>query len=258
MKSSTILRQIHFITLAVLALLTLLQTPAHGGERRAVRVGAFNGYPGIFKDSDGIVKGFYVDLLSDIAKENQLDIEYVYGSWAENLERIRTGEVDMLPIVAKTEERDRFLDFGQQPITTTWGELYGSDSLPIHSIKDIDGARVAVVKDDFNAKYFKDMVERFGFHPTYVETADSADVFEAIRTNKADAGIVSVLFGSAKHREYGLNSTGVIFNPFELYFATPEGKNADLLAMGDEYLQRVRNEPGSNYSRQYQKAHIGF
>lgn len=106
------------ILLIVLALLVLLQTPAHGGERRAVRIGAFNGYPGIFKDSDGVVKGFYVDLLADIARENQLDIEYVYGSWAQNLQRIRTGEVDLLPVVAKTGERVHFLDFGQTPILT--------------------------------------------------------------------------------------------------------------------------------------------
>ncbi|MBK6998907.1 MAG: response regulator [Rhodoferax sp.] len=255
MKTSAIARLVHLIALTVLTALTfmvLLQTPAHGGERRHIRVGAFNGYPGIFKDSDGVVKGFYVDLLSDIAEANQLDIEYVYGSWAQNLQWIRTGEVDMF-VSAKTGERDHFLDFGQKPILTTWAELYADGSPTIHSIKDIDGARVAVVQDDFNARYFKDMVERFGFHPIYVETADSADVFEAMRSHKADAGVVSVLFGSAKHREYGLHSTGVIFNPFDLHFATLKGENADLLAMGDEYLQRVRNEPGSNYSQQYQK-----
>jgi hypothetical protein len=46
-------------------------------EPMVVRVGAFNYYPGIFKDTDGVVKGFYVDALADIGQRETIRFEYV-------------------------------------------------------------------------------------------------------------------------------------------------------------------------------------
>jgi ABC-type amino acid transport substrate-binding protein len=79
-------------------------------EPRVFLVGAFNYYPGIFKDTDGVVKGFYVDALADIGQRENIRFEYIFGSWAEGLERIQSGEVDVLTSVAFTEERAGFLD----------------------------------------------------------------------------------------------------------------------------------------------------
>jgi len=75
--------------ICILLLMTVCISSASG--QRTVKVGAFNYYPGIFRDKDGAVKGFYVDALADIAKRENIRFEYVYGSWSEGLERIRSG-----------------------------------------------------------------------------------------------------------------------------------------------------------------------
>lgn len=59
-------------------------------ETQLVRVGAFNYYPAIFKDKDDQIKGFYVDALADLAKQENLRIEYLYGSWEEGFARIKS------------------------------------------------------------------------------------------------------------------------------------------------------------------------
>lgn len=53
-----------------------------------VKVHAFNNFPVIFKDTDGVVKGLYVDLLTEIGKKENIKFEYVLGTWSEGLERI--------------------------------------------------------------------------------------------------------------------------------------------------------------------------
>ena len=92
---------------AFLLILFLLQPlfSAHAAPfepKRLVRVGAFSLYPAIFKDDDGQIQGFYVDMFSAIAREENWRIQYVYGSWAEGFERLKTGDVDVLTSVAYT------------------------------------------------------------------------------------------------------------------------------------------------------------
>nr|NJM00948.1 transporter substrate-binding domain-containing protein [Desulfobacula sp.] len=110
-------------------------------EPRLIRVGAFNYYPGIFKDTDGVVKGFYVDALADIGRRENIRFEYVYGSWAEGLERIQSGEVDVLTSVAYTEERAGFLDYTVTPLLTVWAELYTTAGSGIDGILDVQGKK---------------------------------------------------------------------------------------------------------------------
>ena len=106
----------------------------YAAEPRLVRIGAFNFYPGIFKDTDGTVKGFYVDSLSEIAKKENIRFEYIYGSWSEGLERIITGEIDILTSAAYTTERALFMDYGKTPIVTVWSELYVPFKSEIYNI----------------------------------------------------------------------------------------------------------------------------
>ncbi len=63
-----------YIVSVISALLVLLSVISlFAAEPRIVRVGAFNFYPGIFKDTDGVVKGFYVDALADIAQRDRCE-----------------------------------------------------------------------------------------------------------------------------------------------------------------------------------------
>ena len=77
-----------------------------------IRIAAFNFYPALFQARDGSVQGFYVDFLSEIAKREGWTIDYIYGSWADGLSRIKSGDVDVLTNVALTAERTQFMDYG--------------------------------------------------------------------------------------------------------------------------------------------------
>ena len=61
------------INKSVLILLScFLLLSKQNSAQDTVRVGAFNFYPGIFKDTDGKIKGFYVDALDEIAKKENI------------------------------------------------------------------------------------------------------------------------------------------------------------------------------------------
>jgi len=237
----------------VTILLILLTLSSFGAEQRTIRVGAFNYYPAIFQDKDGIVKGFYVDALTEIGKRENIRFEYVYGSWSEGLERLKAGQVDLLTSVAHTAERAEFMDYPQTPLLTVWGELYVPLSSQIDGIRDIKGKKVAIMKGDVNARHFINLVEKFDTTCTFIEMPGFDDVFKAVAARKVDAGVVNSTFGAAKLKEYGLRSTGVVFNPFDIFFTVAKGKNADLLVLLDDYLNSWRHQENSVFNQARQK-----
>ncbi|MBL0224507.1 MAG: PAS domain S-box protein [Geobacteraceae bacterium] len=250
------MKTVYGLFIAVL-LLQFVTFPAAAESRepqtRTIRVGAFNYYPAIFKDSDDIVKGFYVDALADLAQRENISFEYVYGSWNEGLERIKAGEVDVLTSVAYTPERAQFLDYSRTPLLTVWGELYAPLASEIDGIREIQGKKVAVMKSDFNGRDFIELVKKFGITCEFVEKQGFDDVFRAVASHEVDAGVVSSTFGVAKQKEFGLRSTGVVFNPFDIFFAVAKGKNQSLLALLENNLADWRHQADSPYNKARQK-----
>lgn len=240
------------LTLSILFFLPFV-IRAVQGQPRVVRVGAFNYYPAIFKDADGSIKGFLVDTLAEVAQRENIRFEYVYGSFSEGLERIKSGEVDVLTSVAYTAERATYLDYSQNPLLNVWGELYVPLKSEIDGIKDLQGKKVAVMKGDFNAVGFMDLAKKFSINCQYVELSGFEAVFKAISTKQVDAGVVSSVFGVPKQKEYGLRPTGVVFNPFDIFFTVARGKNQDLLALLDGYLDKWRHQKDSVYNTARQK-----
>ncbi|PLX93184.1 MAG: hypothetical protein C0621_08265 [Desulfuromonas sp.] len=226
---------------------------AASGEKRLVRVGAFDYFPGIFLNEEGRVDGFYTEMLAALAKEQNWEVRYVYGSWAEGLERLQRGEVDLLTSVAWTEERAQSMDYVPTPLLTVWGELYVREGLPIDSLLEIAGHRVGVMRRDFNGASFVKLIKKFDIDCTIVEYPGFSEIFAATESGEIDAGVVNNTFGAAMQHEYRIKSSGVVFNPFEIFFAVKKGRHAELVSTLDSTLTHWRSEEHSPYQRARQK-----
>jgi PAS domain S-box-containing protein len=240
------LRRLTLLLAAFCLLLTASASLGGDAGARRIRVGAFNFYPGIFQQ-DGKVQGIFVDLINEVARREGWKVEYLYGDWAEGISRIKKGEVDLLTAVAWTPERTEFLDFAKTPLLTVWGELYVRSQSQLNNIKEIQGKTVAVMKADFNGASFRNMIEKFGIDCRFVEYGNFEQIFAAVASGKVDAGVVNSTFGTAKHHQYGLASSGIIFNPFDIYLAAGKGENPKVLEVLDRYLAGWRAAEGSPY-----------
>jgi PAS domain S-box-containing protein len=222
-------------------------------SKTVVKVGAFNFYPAIFRDVDGEIKGFYVEALNEFGKKEDIEFVYIYGSWNEGLKRIKTGEVDLLTSVAITEERLQFMDFSDIPLLTVWSEVYVKSKTNIQGILDLNGKTIAVMKSDYNALYFKQFAEKFSITCYFDETTDFDEVFKLTIDGKVEAGIVNNTFGAAKSFEYGLVSSGIAFNPFDIYFAVKKGTNQQLLQLLNVSLHSWKHDKNSVFNTSRQK-----
>lgn len=212
---------------------------------KTVRVGAFNYYPGFFLNEQNQVDGFYVDLLSHIGQRENIHFEFIYGSWGENMDRLRNGDLDLLTSMAYTPERARNFDYVPTSLLTVWGVLYSASPTEIHSIHDTESKRIGLMRGDLNGAHFKTFAQSFGIDCQFVEYDSFSHVFDAIASGEVDAGVANVVYGSAKQKQYGLKATNIVFNPFDIFFAVKKGQNQALAELLDDYLQRWQKEEGS-------------
>ena len=222
-------------------------------ESRIVKVGSDEHFPVLFQDKNGVAQGLYVDLLTEIGNKENIRFEYVFGTWDNTLNLIKSGKIGLLPGVGYTEERSQYMDYCKIPLLTVWGELYVLQSSEIKSLLDISGKKIGVIKSDINAKNFLELTKKFHIKCDFVELAGYEDVFKAVKTKAVDAGVVGVTFGASKQGEYGLRSTGVVFNPYDLYITTTKGENQDLILILDKYLSEWKNQDISALSNAKQK-----
>jgi PAS domain S-box-containing protein len=223
----------------------------HG--QRVVRVGAFNFYPAIFKDIDGEIKGFYVDALREVEINENIKFEYVFGSWDDGLTRIKNEEIDVMVSVAFTEERAKYMDYCSIPLLTVWGEVYVRDTSEIDGIQDLNGKQVAIMKNDINGWHLKELTRKLSVNCVFIETNDIEQVFKQVASSKVDVGVVNNTYGAPKSREYGLRSSGIVFNPFDIYFTVKKNKNAYLLDVLNNYLKEWKFKSNSVYNVARQK-----
>lgn len=226
-------------------LLTTQGLAQHNG--RVVRVGIFQVHPLVFVDDSGHPAGLYVDLLDEVAANEGWQVQYVEGTWAEGLQRVRNGTIDLMTVSMQTADRDEYLDFNSEEVMMVWGQLFARRSAKIQNILDLHNLPVALMRDDLNGQNFIANAARFGVACKIIEADSHHEVFRLVEEGLVEGGVAPNTFGYLHAQEYGLAQTPVLFAPHSVYFTSPEGRNRDLLETLDQYLKEWKADPGSIY-----------
>ncbi len=237
------------LSAVVFMLILGLCPPAHAVQARTIRVGAFPVPPILSQDSPGEFSGIYAELIEQIAARENWTVQWVPGTWAEGLARVRAGEIDLMPVVIPTPQRAVDLDFCLENVLMIWGQVYVANGSPLQSILDLEGQRVAVMKDDLNGENFVARTLEFGMTCVIVEVESHDEVFEQIAEDKVVAGVAPNLFGYESARRHGVVAAPILFDPSQTTFATAAGHNTDLLATIDRYLRVWKKDPQSVYAQ---------
>ena len=230
--------------LCVGILLFWLPTLTLAGQ--TIKVGVYQNSPGVFTDTQGITKGFYVDLLESTAQAEGWTLNYVPGSWTEGLQNLNSNHIDLLLAIAYTEKRDKIYDFTQETALANWGQVYVKTPT-IQSVLDLENKTIVGLQDDIYTVTFRSLLERFDIPHTFVEVSEYADALHQVAKGQADAGIVSRTFGLKNDSHFSISRSTIVCCPMEIRYATQEGKNQSLLTALDRHLKNLKNDKKSLY-----------
>ena len=170
---------------------------ADGGRTtlRTLRVG-FYPYTGYMATAaDGSRSGYAYETLQDMAKYENLNYEYLGYDCDVNeiMDMLENGEVDIVPMLRKTPEREERFDFSAEPISNIATMLTvkaGNRSIVAGDYSTYDGMIVGVSRTGNSRNdSFKAYAEEHGFRYTLVSYDTDEELSSALRTGEITAAV---------------------------------------------------------------------
>ncbi|MEA1975690.1 MAG: transporter substrate-binding domain-containing protein, partial [Bacillota bacterium] len=240
-----------FMLLIVLITISFLFSFSFASEK--LKVGYFDDYPLLF-DDNGKPVGFIVEILDEFAKNENYEIKYIYGTWAESLNRLKNGEIDLIGSVSQSEKRDVYFDFNENPLMMLWGTISVNSNFRVESILDLSGLKVGYIKNDYYAVGETGMIEiakEFELDTEFISYDTYQEMFKAIEKNEVNAGITSDVAANQIYDYKNIKSTIINFAANGIKFATKNNENNEILKKLDENIYNWKNDKDSFYYKRY-------
>ena len=215
-------------------------------ENISVTVGLYENSPKIFTQN-GRPAGIFVDIIEHIASQEGWQLRYVSGSWAECLDRLAKGEIDIMPDVAFSAERSRIFAFPKVPALSSWFQVYAPKGHSIHTLLDLNGKRILILDRSIQHEAFSRLSQGFGLNCTLVPVPDYDTMFAQVKEGLADVAVTNRFYGSMHAKKFGLEDTSILFEPSDLYYTSTKGDPKKLLPVLDRSLADLKANPQSIY-----------
>jgi len=230
----------------------VLATESPALESRVLKIGSELNYPPYaIVDANGEADGFSVDIIKAAAREMALKLEFEVGPWNVIKEKLKTGKLDALPLVAYSNERAVYFDFSSPYIISHAVIFVRDDSKGINSPDDIRDKEVLVMRGDSTHEFITNSKVTEKIFLT--NTLDEA--FKMLAAGQHDAVVAPELVGLLVLNQLKLTHIKHLPQHLDTYgkgygFAVRKG-NGELL----EHLNRglVLIKASGEYDRIYNK-----
>ncbi len=182
--------------------------------------------------------GISQEILDIISKKTGLTFVIEINPWNINLEKVQSGQLDLLPILHYTDQRAESLIFSD-PYLDTVDFFFIRDDVEVNKISDLDGYKVAIPKGYSYELFFQKNYPQ-------IEIITTETLTEAIIT-VLDGG-ADILYDSYSSLTYTLKQKGInSIIPFkasigssskQLYMASSKG-NSELIGILNKALESI-------------------
>jgi signal transduction histidine kinase len=232
---------------AMAAAFTANYSPVATNGEKTLRVGVYENAPKIFMSDDGKPSGIFIDIIESVAKKEGWHLKYVSGSWGEGLDRVKNGEIDLMPDVAYSPDREKIYTFHKVPVLSSWYQVYAPKGSNIRSILDLKEKRILVLERSVQEAAFNRLSRGFGLNSTIISVPDYKTMFESVARGDAEAAITNRFYGMMHAKKFGIEDTTLIFEPSDLFFAATRGDPKSLLSAIDRRLADLKKDSQSVY-----------
>ncbi|MGQ9473049.1 MAG: transporter substrate-binding domain-containing protein, partial [Candidatus Caldatribacteriaceae bacterium] len=212
-----------------------------------LKVGVYHNPPLVFQDEQGNLTGLYPRILEFIAQREGWKIEYSFDTFANHLESLKGGDIDLLVAIAYSPEWAQIFDLTQETVWINWGMIYTSPNLKVQSFLDLNEKTIFGVKGDIYTSNLQIILQGFGLDYRLVEVGNYEEVFHKIKNEPHGIGVVSRIFGLQFGELYGLRESPLVFSPVSLRFASLKDKHPEILATLDRWIDSLKEDPRSVY-----------
>ena len=168
---------------------------------QTLKVGVYQNQPLIILDQQGEPSGFCIDVLNELASREGWSLDFEVYEFAECLQALESGEIDLMPALAYSAQRDSVFILNETNVITNWGKLYkrADDDQNYPSIEQLRDKRIAVMGSDYYYQNgedgLRDMLNELDISAEVIEFQSYSEVIKNVSNGNADLGLVSRYYG---------------------------------------------------------------
>lgn len=209
------------------------------GTTKIVRVGFDPNLPPYQFYEDGVYKGFNIDLMNKIARENQIELVMIPMPINESLQKFKNQEIDMIMGIRYMNDLDDVMDVSDSLVQSTISITMLNEKVDeIQNILNVEPLVIAVERDSVEYELVKNIKKA-----NYNVAFNQESVIELLLLGRAD-----MMIGVRHVVEYILDKNNLtdiytISNSFETpinYYLGLQKENSDLLNTINLELRKLK------------------
>ena len=240
LRSRVFKRYICILLCLVLYITVLpLSVSAEEAKNRTVRVGWYEGTYNT-TEPDGKKRGYSYEYQQAVAAHTGWKYEYVEESWAELMNMLKSGEIDLMGDISYTEERSTSMLFSELPMGEDKYYLYVNPSdtdISASDLTTLNGKRIGVLPDTLSARRFCEWEKSHGVDTQQVDITSTDDARQKLQNQEIDG---FVLNESSQWEKHNISPALLIGSSYH-YFAVSK-KCPDLKEELDQAMQKIEKE----------------
>lgn len=182
-----------FLCLALCVICFPFSVSAGESETKLVRVGW---YEGTYNTTgpNGQKSGYSYEYQQAVAARTGWTYEYVKASWAELLNMLERGEIDLMGGVSYTEERAASMLFSELPMGEDKYYLYADISntdISAADLETLNGRRIGMLAEAASTTQFCEWEENHGLHTEHVDITGAEDVRQKLADHRIDGFVLN-------------------------------------------------------------------
>ncbi|MFP4662918.1 MAG: transporter substrate-binding domain-containing protein [Bacteroidales bacterium] len=230
-----------------------IQSPAIGFSEDTILIACEPDYPPYcMVDENGNPSGFSIDLFQATADATGLNLNIKIGIWEKIKHELANGELDALPLVGRTPEREEIFDF-TMPYLSLHGAVFVREGTKgIDNLNDLKDKEIVVMKGD-NAEEF---VRRDSISDKIFTTPTYEQAFKELAQGKYDALITQRITGITLLEELNIESIQALdfYIPQfrqDFCFAVQKGDSATLARLNEGLSIIIANNTYDNLKEKW-------
>lgn len=220
---------------------------------KQILVPVFDNYPNIFTNKDGKADGIFIELIKEIAKRENWQLNFVPMSFNEALNKARENKSVLLCGVQYTNERSQFLEYNKVPILISWSSLSVKNNSNINDIIDLQDKPIGIIKSDASINKLLDTLNILGIKPKIIYLDNFNEILDLLKKHKIIGTILIHKNTEIKEIE-GIKLKSLInFKPGFSLFAFSKADAIEYLPIIDKYLSEWKSDEESIYYKTLNK-----
>ena len=199
-----------------------------------------------FKDSDQTYKGIDVDIINEVAKRKNWDVNQTFPGFDAAVNAVQSGQADALMAgTTVTDARKKVFTFSDTYYDTSI-VIYTRSSDKVSDYKQLKGKTVGVKNGTSSQNFLEENQKKYGYK---IKTfSDGASMYDSL-----NSGSVAAIMDDEPVIKYAIKQGRKFKTPIEgtpsgqLAFAVKKGENPELIEMFNNGLANLKK------SGQYQK-----